>query len=125
MDNSQIQSLQTLGTIIGIFGVIIILFFFKKIKRGILSIFGGSIELPEAAGTVFLGLFVYMVWKDGNRQYEWHHFNELYILFTAGAAMTGLGLKSVLETVKEIRTGTSSSTEIKIKTETNESEAPK
>lgn len=91
-----------------IFVSILTALFFKSIKRAILNVFGGSIELPEFAGVVFLGLFIHMIMKEGQRDHEWHYYNELYIFFTAGAAMTGLGLKKTLEVVKEIKLGESS-----------------
>lgn len=97
---------------LGIIGSIILLLFFRSIKRAILRLFGGSIELPEAAGVVFLCLFVHMIIKEGERTHEWHYYNELYIFFTAGAAMTGLGLKHALDTYKEIRLGSNSSSTI-------------
>lgn len=90
---------------LGIVGAILLVLFSKTLKRAILSLFGGSIELPEAAGIVFTYLFIHMVMKEGNRTHEWHYYNELYIFFTGGAAMTGLGLNKVLDTVKEIRMG--------------------
>jgi len=93
--------------VLSIIGAIILFFTFRAIKRAILRLFGGSIELPEAAGVLFAGLFTYMVLKEGQRTHEWHYYNELYIFFTASAAMIGLGLKQVLETYKEIRLGNS------------------
>lgn len=113
-----------------IFIVIFAIFFliFKKsIKRAILSIFGGSVELSEMAGVVFLVLFTYMIIKEGNREHEWHLYNELYIFFTAGAAMTGLGLQHVLEVIKDTRSISSTKTKIETETEAieNESGEPK
>lgn len=111
MNLDRIETLQTIGIILGAVLFLFILIFFKSLKRGVLSVFGGSIELSEVAGCIFLGLFTYMIIKEGNREHEWHYYNELYIFFTAGAAMTGLGLKDVLNTVKEIRTNGVSKTE--------------
>lgn len=99
---------NTYFIVLGIIGAILLFFFLRSIKRAILVMFGGSIELPEAAGVLFAGLFTYMIIKEGSREHEWHLFNELYIFFTAGAAMTGLGLSKVLETIKEMRVGDSS-----------------
>lgn len=96
------------------------LIFRKSIKNSILSLFGGSVQLPEAAGMIFLGLFIYMIIKEGNRDHEWSYYNELYIFFTAGAAMTGLGLQHVLEVVKDMKTGNPVN-----KTEENGSETTK
>jgi len=90
---------------LGIIGSILLFLFFRSIKRAILRLFGGSIELPEAAGVLFAGLFTHMIIKEGDRTHEWHYYNELYIFFTAGAAMTGLGLKHALDAYKEIRLG--------------------
>jgi hypothetical protein len=92
-----------------VIATLIVLLSLNSIRRSILSLFGGSIELPEAAGVVFMVLFTYMIIKEGNREHEWHIYNELYIFFVAGAAMTGLGLNKVLNTVKDIKIGNSSS----------------
>lgn len=91
--------------IIGSLLVLITLSIFKNLRNSILSIFGGTIELAELAGVIFLMLFIYMIIKEGNRTHEWHYYNELYVFFTAGAAMTGLGLKDVLAFYKDIRLG--------------------
>lgn len=90
---------------LGIIASILLVLFFRSMKRAILRLFGGSIELPEAAGVLFAALFTHMIIKEGQRTHEWHYYNELYIFFTAGAAMTGLGLKHALDTYKEIRLG--------------------
>lgn len=118
MNPDRLQILVTLSLIIGSVILLISVFYFKSIKASILSIFGGSIELSEAAGCIFLCLFAYMIIKEGNRDHEWHYYNELYIFFTAGAAMTGLGLKDVLNTVRDIRTNSTG------KTNKDESETP-
>lgn len=91
--------------IIGSLLVLVTLSIFKNVRKAVLSIFGGTIELTELAGIIFLMLFIYMIIKEGNRTHEWHYYNELYVFFTAGAAMTGLGLKDVLSFYKDIRTG--------------------
>lgn len=88
----------------------------KRTRAQVLSIFGGSVDKMELAGVLFAVLFAYMIIKEGSRLHEWHYYNELYIFFTAGAAMTGLGLSQVLNTMKEIRLGaaTSSKTELTV-----------
>lgn len=97
---------------LGIVGAIFLILFFRGLKRAILNLFGGSIELPEAAGVLFAALFTHMIIKEGQRTHEWHYYNELYIFFTAGAAMTGLGLKAALDTYKEIRMGSGGNTTV-------------
>jgi len=97
---------------LGIAGAIFLILFFRGLKRAILKLFGGSVELPEAAGVLFAALFTHMIIKEGQRTHEWHYYNELYIFFTAGAAMTGLGLKAALDTYKEIRMGNSGNTTV-------------
>jgi len=97
---------------LGIMGAIVIFVSIRAIKRAVLKLFGGSIELSELAGCLFAGLFTYMIIKEGNRTHEWHYYSELYIFFTAGAAMTGLGLSKVLETIKEMRLGSSGNSTI-------------
>lgn len=96
-------------TVIGVIATIVL---FRSIKRAILRLFGGSIELSEAAGVLFAGLFTHMVIIEGQRTHEWHIYNELYIFFTAGAAMTGLGLKQALDAIKEIRLGNNASSTV-------------
>lgn len=91
----------------GIIGAIFLVLFFRGLRKAILNLFGGSVELPEAAGVLFAALFTHMIIKEGQRTHEWHYYNELYIFFTAGAAMTGLGLKHALDAYKEIRLGNS------------------
>jgi hypothetical protein len=108
-------------TVIGVIATIVL---FRSIKRAILRLFGGSIELSEAAGVLFAGLFTHMILLEGQRTHEWHIYNELYIFFTAGAAMTGLGLKQTLDTIKEIRMGSNSSSTI-IETQTQKKEVVK
>lgn len=94
---------------------------YRRTRAQVLSIFGGSVDKMELAGVIFTVLFAFMIIKEGNRTHEWHHYNELYIFFTAGAAMTGLGLSQVLNTMKEIRLGsTTTKTEVMVKeTSTN------
>jgi ABC-type tungstate transport system substrate-binding protein len=100
------MNIQYISISFGIVLALVVILAFNKTKKAILSLFGGSIELPEFGGVVFLGLFIYMIIKEGGREHQWHYYNELYIFFVAGAAMTGLGLSKVLDTVKEIRLGT-------------------
>jgi len=91
--------------------VIIVLTFIKRVKQFTLDIFGGSIDKIELGGIIFTSLFIYMIIKEGNREHEWHYYNELYIFFTAGAAMTGLGLGKVLDTIKDIKTNNTKTNE--------------
>ena len=115
------MNIQYVSISFGVVLALVAILFYSRIKNAILSLFGGSIELPEFAGVVFLCLFSHMIIKEGNRTHEWHHYNELYIFFTAGAAMTGLGLGKVLDTIKEIRTAQPT----KIERKQDESESPK
>lgn len=91
--------------IIGALLVLITFYISKNVRDMVLKIFGGAIDLAELAGVVFLMLFIYMIIKEGNRTHEWYYYNELYVFFTAGAAMTGLGLRDVLNIYKDIRLG--------------------
>lgn len=104
---------------LGIIGAILLVLSFRSIKRAILKLFGGSIELSEIGGVLFAYLFAKMIFEEGNREHEWHIYNELYIFFTAGAAMTGLGLNKVLDTYKEIRLGSGGNSTV-TSTQTNE-----
>jgi hypothetical protein len=91
----------TCGVVLALF----IVFLFNKVKLAILNIFGGSIDKTEFAGLLFSGFLAYMLWKEANRTHEWSLFNELYIFVVAGAALTGLGLPSILNTIKDIKLG--------------------
>lgn len=77
--------------------------FFRKIKLMLIGIFGGQIDKMEFGGLCCLVLLVYMVIKEANRGEEWHLFSDLYILFIAGGAMTGLGLNSVLDHIRRVK----------------------
>jgi len=107
--------------------VIIVIISFRRLKQSILNVFGGSIEAPELAGVVLIGYLGYMLYQEAHiTNLQFHVYNELYIFFIAGGAMTGLGLNKVLEAVKDIRgiNTTSSTTKIEVKEVKNESEAP-
>lgn len=130
MTSDEIHSLHTIGIIASIIGIIVLVILFKRIKKSILSVFGGSIELPEVGGVIGVIYLGYMIVVEGQRtNLQYHVYNELYIFFVAGMAMTGLGLKDVLNAVKEIRgqAPINKTEEIKItqKTTVDESEAPK
>lgn len=109
---------------------VLLILFMNRIKKAVLYIFGGSLDKMEFAGICFLLLLTYMVIKEAEREHEWHLFNELYVFFIAGGAMTGLGLGKVLTTIKHIKGGSSTtveethSTQV-TKTEDVKSEVPK
>ena len=62
---------------LSIIGSILLILFFRSLKRAILNLFGGSIELHEVAGILFAGLFTHMIIVEGERTHEWHYYNEL------------------------------------------------
>lgn len=98
---------------LAILASILLVLFFRSMKKAILRLFGGSIELSEAGGVVCMVYLGYMIYQEAHRAtLEFHVYNELYILFIAGGAMTGLGLKHALDTYKEIKLGNSGNSTI-------------
>lgn len=87
-----------------IVATIVFIIFFNKIKTMFLNIFGGSLDKVEFAGIIFTAILSWMIYREGTRDHEWHYFNELYVLVVSGAAVTGLGMKSMLKGIKDIRT---------------------
>ncbi len=115
------MNIQYISISFGIVLALVFIFTFNKIRKVILSIFGGSIDKVELGGIIFTFYLGYMIRQEALRIDLSHHvYNELYIFFIAGAAMTGLGLNKVLDAVKEMR----STTKIETKQE-DESESPK
>lgn len=70
-----------------------------------LNIFGGSLDKVELAGIIFTAMLSWMIYREGTREHEWHYFNELYVLVVSGAAVTGLGMKSMFKGLKDLRGG--------------------
>lgn len=54
------------------------------------------------AAFTFLGLSVYMIYKEANRTESWQLFGPLYILFVIGGLLSILGKDKILETVGKI-----------------------
>lgn len=88
---------------IGIFVTILLVVNYRSLRKDILNVFGGSIDKMEFAGLMFLIIFIYMIYKEGNRTHEWSLYNDLYIIITGSAALVGLGLGKVLDTVQNIK----------------------
>lgn len=117
----MLENIQYIAISFGIVLAIVLIFTFNKIRKVILAIFGGSIDKVELGGIVFTIYLGYMIRQEALRSDLSHHvYNELYIFFIAGAAMTGLGLSKVLDTIKEVRLGSSNQTK-----ETQQDEQPK
>lgn len=89
---------------LGLGTVILFVVFYNRIRKAILIAFGGSIDKVELGGIIFTIYLGYMIREEALRKDLSHHvYNELYIFFVAGAAMTGLGLSKVLDTIRDIK----------------------
>lgn len=85
-------------TIIGL----IISFLTLKWLRNLAWIKDG-VDKKEFAAFVFIGLLVYMTYIDARREHEWQQFSDLHYLVSYLFIAVGLGLKEILDTIKDIK----------------------
>lgn len=110
-------------TILKILGAGIILWIVNRVAK----IFKGPdgkfsvVEFGKFVGFwTFLFLAIYMIYKEGSRQHEWHLYDALYITIVFGSLLTVLHLDyaldkfvKILELMVKIRTKTPLTPEVK------------
>lgn len=114
------QDLVELGIWAGFLALLLL--FAKRVERFLHKIYG-DIDKVEFAGFLFTAAFFWMLWKEGTREHEWQIFSEFMIFIVSGAALTGLGLKSVFKGIKELKGGQNEPADPK--GAADDSEAPK
>jgi hypothetical protein len=83
-------------------------FYAKTIGRSLWKIFAGEDNImskEELGGFVFLGLLVYMIYKEGQREFEWHLYSDLWVVVVSVTAIIGLGMRDVIDAIVKIKNG--------------------
>lgn len=84
-----------------VIGLIISFFTLRWLRN--LSWIKDGVDKKEFSAFVFIGLLIYMTYTDATRQHEWQVFSDLHYLVSYLFIAVGLGLKELLDTLKEIK----------------------
>lgn len=105
MNSSELSGWAWVGFKIAL--AIIMTLNLKRVWNGFTHIFGSDgIDKKELGGVVLLVLGIYMVWLEGHRTDITHQlFTDWLYLIVFGGAMTGLGLRYVVDALTSVKNG--------------------
>lgn len=93
------------STILKWLGIGALLWLLAKIAK-IFKGADGKFQVKEfcqmSAFLIFTTLACYMIWKEANREHEWHLFDSMYVLIVFGSLLSVLHMDHVITNIARI-----------------------